>query len=297
MLGWWSAVFLEAAAGTTIPAVPSPTESLSSCCSAVRTRSCPAELFAVGPGTTQASTPVGLVVNGGWTLRCASGATFEGDRSVTLSKSSLPKPEGTVLGSIEPAVAACFVASCVLPEGLCLRSDTAGVAVVSCAGGGVPGAAAWRNPPAVPATAPVTPAPIAHLDVALPPLPSLPCVPSPALREPSNAQVDEGNDAIVRGDLTLAADRYLAAITINRCNAYAWAALGDLLLQAGNPVPARPAFQAATGLMPAHFHAWTRLGEANERLGDRAAAKAAFEKALEARPGHPAAVAGLARTR
>jgi Flp pilus assembly protein TadD len=129
----------------------------------------------------------------------------------------------------------------------------------------------------------------------VPPPPPDPCVPNPALRDPSNAQVDAGNTAEVAGDLGQALDRYRAAISINQCNAFAWTALGDGLLKVGNAESARAALVTATRLMPTHFHAWTSLGEADEKLGDFDGARRAYRQALAARPGHPPAVAGLSR--
>ncbi|MEQ1502580.1 MAG: tetratricopeptide repeat protein, partial [Myxococcota bacterium] len=131
----------------------------------------------------------------------------------------------------------------------------------------------------------------------VPPAPPIPCAVPGGLRDPSNAQVDAGNDEMVAGRLAVALDRYRAAITLNQCNATAWTALGDGLLQTGNAAAARAALEAATRLSPTHFHAWTSLGAALERTGDRSGAAAAYQRALQGQPGYPPATAGLARVR
>lgn len=286
---------------------------LSACCAAVGEGVCPDRLEAVGATSAQTPSPTGAQVVGVWTLQCATGASW--DPAARRSLRSMV-PAGTVVSPVPPEAVGCFDAACRLPEGLCVRWTGERVQVVQCADGAAPSDFQWTAPGRsprraavisgrlvgtgpTPAPAPVAPArPVAaNVDTSVPPLPPEPCIPSSALREPSNQQVDAGNEAIVAGDLGTAIDRYRAAITINKCNAFAWVALGDALLQVGSPRTALPALQAATRLMPTHFHAWTRLGEAAEQNGDRVAAAAAYTRALEVKPDHAPAAQGLQRVR
>jgi Tfp pilus assembly protein PilF len=281
---WWVASLTLAA---------TPAEQLATCCRAAGVAACPSELLAMGPGSSSTGISAGLVpavheLTGVWKLRCGGGTAFEPQRTLVVTD---PPTEGVVLGALDPAVASCFERSCALPSGVCLRSEQGKLRVVSCSDGRPPAAAMWSNP----VQGPVPAAPASNLDLTVPQRPGLPCTAQASTRVPSNQQVDQGNDAIVAGDVALALDRYRAAITLHRCNAFAWAALGEALLQAGHPLPARHAFEGATSLMPAHFHAWTRLGEAQEQLGERGAAALSFRTALEKKPGHAPALAGMAR--
>jgi tetratricopeptide (TPR) repeat protein len=132
-------------------------------------------------------------------------------------------------------------------------------------------------------------------DLTVPEAPSLPCVPNQALREASLAQTDLASEALVAGDVPLALGKFRAALAMDECNAYAWAALGEALYNHESLQGARTAFSAATELMPKHFYAWTRLGQAAEQSGDLPAASVAYRNALNARPEHGPAVDGLER--
>lgn len=163
------------------------------------------------------------------------------------------------------------------------------------------------DPPPTPASAAPRPAPAAAprpepaatlspKDLEIPDPPPDPCVTRSTLRQPSNQQVDLGNEAMIHGDRAAALGHYRAAIAVNRCNAFAWASLGDALLGAGGPEAALEALASATTLMPTHFQAWTSRGRAAEALGRYADAAEAYGEALASRPGFGPAEAGLART-
>lgn len=289
---------------------------LASCCQATNAGACPDTMVVVGPETRQVVSPQGTVVTGLWTFRCEAGATWDPSASQTTTR---PYPPATVLTPMMPAAAACFDASCRLPADTCVRYDGKRVYAASCVDGSDATEAMLRSPPRAPrgavvlggrivgggsppapqvaSAAPIpTPAPaVQRVDASVPPAPPDPCIPSAALRAPSNEQVDSGNEAIVQGDFATALDRYRAAITINKCNAFAWAALGDALLQSGHPTEAKQALGFATKLMDSNHHAWTLLGQALERTGESATAAAAYRRALELKPGHPPANEGLAR--
>jgi predicted Zn-dependent protease len=132
-------------------------------------------------------------------------------------------------------------------------------------------------------------------DFSLPVLPPQPCVPELSRRAHASMQVDLGDEAKVGGDLEGAAGHYRAAIALDNCNAFAWAALGQMLLDAERVRAAVLALETTTRLMPGHFHAWTQLGEAREALGLVPDAVEAFHRALALRVDHRAAAAGLAR--
>ena len=300
-------------------------DALEACCQASNATLCPDTLAAIGPGSSQVVGPTGATVTGVWTLKCDAGPKFEADGQITVAR---PFPPGTIVSPIVPAAVSCFDASCRLPQGMCLEYDGKRVKAVVCADGSDAPDALWRSAPRAPRGAvviggrvvgtdtppvaatvrtpspapvatPTPPAPatgpVAGVDPSLPPAPPDPCIPAGALRQPSNDQVDQGNESIVAGDVAEAANRYRAAITINKCNAFAWTALGDALLQSGYQSQARTALEHATRLMPSNFHAWTSLGKAREKAGDRAGAQVAYQKALEAQPGHAPAAQGLAR--
>jgi hypothetical protein len=132
-------------------------------------------------------------------------------------------------------------------------------------------------------------------DLTVPSAPHFPCVPDPALRAASDEQTNQASDAMISGNASLAIGKLRAALTINECNAHAWAALGEAFINNAAVGQAREALEAATRLMPRHFHAWTRLGEAAEKTGDLPAASIAYSQALTSRPGHSPAMAGLER--
>ncbi len=300
----------------------------SACCEATSAGNCPTTLDAVGPGSGLRTGGGPVTLTGVWQLSCDTGARFLADATKTLAFQPGP---GKVLTPMPPAAVACFAATCALPESLCLVSKDDGTQLVHCSSGTPAGEGAWtsrsRTPgsaaivdgrviavrsveraraggqtSASPAPPPVAALPAATLtrptgnvDRSLPPAPPSPCVPPTGMREPSNDQVSQGNEALVRGDVAESMSRYRAALTLNACNPYAWAAIGDTMAVLADPTAARTAFQHAVTLMPGHFHAWTGIGTAEETLGNRPAAAAAYRKALEYKPGHPAATAGINR--
>ena len=298
-------------------------EAYRSCCDLVST-ACPDPLSVQGPGTVSSPDGAGASLRGLWSFSCQHGAFFDPQASVRLTVSV---PDGTILTPISPQAAACFEAACALPKPLCLHSDAQGSRAVAC-GTTAPGTGTHYRSPAGPPSMPVVvrgrvlraslvtsspgtpppastpvsaattaspPPPSGDVDLTLPPAPPDPCIPDNALRAASNAQVDEGNEAMLAADLPGAVDKYRAAVTIMRCNAFAWAALGDTFVQLGHNAPAQTALTHATRLMPTHYQAWSNLGLAFERLGQSYKAKEAYQKSLSAKPGYPPATRGLAR--
>ncbi|MCA9493086.1 MAG: hypothetical protein KC621_24315 [Myxococcales bacterium] len=290
-------------------------QGLDACCAAVGAGACPSSLTVVGPATQQTTSPNGTTLRGLYVVTCDVGPVW---MSEAIQTTVAPYPSGTVLTPMLTNAAACFDASCRLPEGSCLQSEGSRIFVSDCQMSGPMSDQAWSRPARPDKAAvvvngrvlgsalsgEVTPVPAPQvmnrpvagaIDATVPEMPPDPCIPSAGLRDVSNAQVDAGNEAVIAGDWGTAADRYRAAITINKCNAFAWTALGEALLASNNPVAARQALEAATRLMPANFHAWTVLGQASEKAGDRTAAVSAYQHALEQRPGHRPAADGLQR--
>lgn len=240
-----------------------------------------------------------------------------------------------VLTSVPPQAAACFDASCALPPDLCIRHEGDISRVYQCSTGQLPEPEIWARRSTIDTSAVILmgrvlrasrgadgsqpfaasaaprPAPFAATigqqmprgpDPAvagfqIPEKPPDPCRTNFAMREPSNQQLDEGNAAMADADAPLALKKYRAAITINSCSVYAWAALGKSLIELGAPQQAVRALEVATRLMPSHHVAWTNLGRAAEASGDRQSAVSAYERALQIQPGHAPAAEGLKRAR
>lgn len=133
------------------------------------------------------------------------------------------------------------------------------------------------------------------VDWSIPAAPPTPCVPNPSLRAPSADQVDRGDEAIVAGDLQAALGHYRAALGVDKCNGYAWSAMGALLLDAGYASRAQESLSHSARLLPGNVLTWVRLGAAEELLGNKAAAIEAYHHAIELRPGYLPAEEALRR--
>ncbi len=297
----------------------SGTPAYRACCEASGRSSCPSELLAAGPGTTLGphSTLTGL-----WRLSCDGGPRFDPEASQVVER--VPEHPGTLLAPVPTAATRCWDAACALPPTLCLRLEGRRGRIVRCQDGAAPLASDWdrtstsdtvavvvgervlrarlggavsttAGPSRPPPPGPTRPQPVKALEVDLPPVPTGPCASPSALRTASSTQVEQGNEAAMAGDVQGAADRYRAALSIDRCNPFAWADLGEALLGSGQLILAGRALGAATRLMPRHYRAWTLLGQFEEASGRPTAAIDAYEQALRARPDHAPAIAALRR--
>ncbi|MCB9746432.1 MAG: tetratricopeptide repeat protein [Alphaproteobacteria bacterium] len=144
-------------------------------------------------------------------------------------------------------------------------------------------------------TAPASAPAAKPVDLSAPTPPKGPCSTPVSLIAESSRHVDLGNEAEIAQDVQTAADEYRAAITMDACNALAWAALGSLALREGQAADAVTPLRVAHKLKPEHYGVATDLGRAYERLGQSAQAVEAYRDALEARPGHAPAKQGLDR--
>lgn len=292
----------------------------------------PTDLQAVGPGSQIEVIGGAHSLVGVWTIACAGTVSYAPDARTAIPG---PLEMGTVITGMNASTTACFDAACRLPPNLCIRHEGDRVRVVHCIGGAPPAINHWQarptedtaavvlgdrvikaeripipTDPGLPAvlhpptgSPAVSPTPQdvgdtfdkSSLDLSLPAEPPNPCIPNVAMRKPSAEQVDAGNAAAATRDWPMAVGKYRAAITIDECNAFAWADLGEALIGLGEPGRARTALQTATRLMPKHYRAWTNLGAVEERLGRKPQAAEAYRQALAARSGYPPAEQGLLR--
>ncbi len=158
-----------------------------------------------------------------------------------------------------------------------------------------PPSAPWPAPPKAPA-APSAPAP--------PPVLELPADPpdacSPArepIRSESRKRVGSGDDLRITGNSAEALRDYKAALTLDKCNGYAWMSIAQLAGDQARTDLTIRALRNATRLLPTHPGAWLMLGRAYESFGQRGLAAEAFKRATELAPGSAEAVEGYMRTR
>ncbi|MCB9780173.1 MAG: tetratricopeptide repeat protein [Alphaproteobacteria bacterium] len=159
--------------------------------------------------------------------------------------------------------------------------------------GGVVTSVVIEQPPHLPAEGPID----VQLTFDLPEPPGRYCKTAPPLVTESLRQLDAGDEARLAGRFQDAADQYRAALTLDRCSAIAWSAIGDLALRADRTAVAIEALEVATRLRPDHYGALTGLAQAYEARGQYAQARDAYERVLAVRPGHRPAIEGLGRLR
>lgn len=149
--------------------------------------------------------------------------------------------------------------------------------------------------PAPPPPAPSAPAPLV-LD--LPPDPPDPCVPAAdAMRAESRKRVSSGDDFRMANRPADALKDYRAALTMDKCNGYAWMSIAQVANDAGRTDVAVRALRHTTRLVPTHPGGWLMLGRAYEAIGQRTMAAEAYKKATEIAPGNAEAIEGYMRTR
>ncbi len=266
---------------------------------------CPTRIRVYGEGSTIKKEGASWRVLGVWWLDCDTGAAFDAGATVVLDH---PPDAGEILRQASPAAAVrCFSQSCALPAGACVTESSGLFQLIRCTDGQALSAAELARTTAAPATAPATapstaavvPLPVlsGHItvDVRLPDAPTDACQSSASVQEESRKRVSLGDVARLHGELDEAVQEYLVALTLDRCSAYAWAALGQVMLQGSRPIEAIRALQIATTLNPQHYSAFTALGEALERMGQLDRAAIAYTQALGVQPGHLPASQGLAR--
>ncbi len=305
------------------------------CCAATAAGVCPPSLQAVGPGTSISGGAQGWIASGVWELSCAKGASVDSARShlvpgpldpgsvftglsrkaticfdalcrlpadlclrhegvrALVYRCSTGRPAPPEVWRVPPSndtIAVVIKGTVIKAEKPRPAANRSTVSTVRQAG------RATRQADGNVRTAPGgVVKPTGRVDFEVPADPPHPCVPNPALRAPSNQQVDEGNEAMIVQEYGTAMNKYRAALSINQCNAFAWAALGDALVQQTRATEARKALSVATRLMPNNFHAWANLGKAAERGGDPVAARDAYLRATKINPSYGPANDGLKR--
>lgn len=311
-------------------------QACTSCCTAAGVDGCVPELMAVGEGSQIMALGGGAwQVEGAWVVTCNGQATFDADRIVRVSHppqdAELIAPwlnplqihcfrqactfPGNLCVSAADAQGNYFLQDC--RTGVPANTDDLRMAprptaladtVVVIDGKPLVATMTTGNPPTSAGTNSSTnnstsaaPAGNADLAAALTqPLPrdaTDPCQPpADSIRAQARGLVEQGDERRLKKDYVMALNQYKAAITMDSCNPYAWAGIGEIAAMASRPDIAIRALRNTTRLMPAHYGAWTQLGQQYEAIGQDELALAAFRAALAVRPEHPPAVEGYRRT-
>lgn len=149
-------------------------------------------------------------------------------------------------------------------------------------------------PPAAVPTSATTPPPA----LALPADPPDPCAPAPdAVRSESRRRVGTGDDLRIVGRAEDALSDYRAALTMDKCNGYAWMSIAQLASDQARTDLSIRALRNATRLLPAHPGAFLMLGKALEAFGQTRSAADAYKRATELSPSNAEAIEGYMRTR
>jgi tetratricopeptide (TPR) repeat protein len=304
------------------------------CCADLAPGACPSAIEVVGAGSSVSSRGDVALIEGVWSLTCGEGAAFYPWARRTTSGSAYDGAILTTLSDQAAACfdRACRLPEkmCVSNDEVGLRvvdcgtsapatftswharpADRAPAPVAAYVARErtveQPTSFTWTQPTAFVATqpaaassaAPVAPRPSAasvNLDsFSLPADPPSPCVPVASLRDASLTQTDLGDEARVAGDISAALGHYRAALAVDACNAYAWSAVGSMLLEQGSEEDAEHALRVSTRIMPGSARAWTELGRARELLGRYPDAISAFHEALVRQGDYAPAEEGLRR--
>lgn len=154
-------------------------------------------------------------------------------------------------------------------------------------------------PSAVPT--PSAPGPVAApspVALSLPNDPPDPCTPAPdAVRAEARKRVGTGDDYRIVGKSDLALGDYKAALTMDKCNGYAWMSLAQMANDQQRTDLAIRALRNTTRLLPSHPGAFLMLGKALESFGQQRSAAEAYKRATELAPSNAEAIEGYMRTR
>lgn len=272
------------------------------CCKAAGLAGCPTRVRVFGDGSIAAQEMGGWRVKGIWWLGCDEIARFDDGATVVLDH--VPAPGEILLAGNPADTARCFAQSCSLPASGCLEVRDSAFRLMRCTDGRPLSQAEMRVAGNAPTQTRVvnreqnpgtTPPPPASAQLDLPAPPGTPCHTASALQSEALRRIELGDQAAVAGHTQRAADEYRAALTMDRCSARAWAAIGRLALRVRRPDLAATALASATQLAPRQPEALTDLGLAYELLGQLEQAEVAYTRALTVSPGHPSAAEGLIR--
>ena len=309
---------------------------LADCCRAGGANACPTSLAVRTEKSSVEAIGLGYEVAGAWTLACSGKGKWDaaftadvdadppfGQVLTTVAPlamhcfvQSCALPESTCLGSpdAEGRLSVVDCESNMPADHAALARPARGVPtggkVVVIDGKPLVASPVTASPPAAPTAAvpaappvavapPTPPAPVnTPLPVELPPDPPEPCPAAPeAARSESRKRVSTGDDLRVAGRVDDALRDYKAALTMDKCNGYAWMSISMLAEQQGRTDLAIRALKNTTRLLPAHPGAFLMLGKAYESFGQRSLAATAYRRATDLAPSNAEAIEGYMRTR
>ncbi len=305
------------------------------CCQAGGVGDCPTTLEVRTERSATEPVATRWELMGAWVLNCDGSGRF--DPTITRRLDHEPEYGEVLGSGANPLAVHCFAQACALPRNVCVGPATASgnVGLVGCddtlpvdqkslavGPGSSPGKGAIvvvidgrplvaepgdqpaASPPPgspwpVPARAPEPArAPLPPPVLELPADPPEPCSPAAdAGRSESRKRVGTGDDLRITGRSGEALRDYKAALTLDKCNGYAWMSIAQLAGDQARTDLTIRALRNATRLLPTHPGASLMLGRAYESFGQRALAAEAFKRATELAPGSAEAVEGYMRTR
>ena len=230
---------------------------------------------------------------------CVGPATLSGDVQLVGCVDTLPASQADLAAA--PGAAPSQSALVVVMDGRPLVAEGAragGIPAdrVVAPAAPLPSAVVAASAPPPPPIAPKPPAAPAVL--ALPNDPPDPCAPTAdAARAEARKRVITGDDLRMSGRTDEALRDYKAALTLDKCNGYAWMSIAQLAADAGRTDLVIRALKNSTRLVPRYPAAWMMLGKAYEDFGQRAMAAEAWHTATELSPGNAEAIEGYMRTR
>ena len=224
---------------------------------------------------------------------CVGAADAQGEVALVGCADQLPVDQRQLAAAAQAGPSA--QARVVVIDGRPLVAEPAGSAGVS-----TPSSTPVASPAPVTGPTPAaTPAPTgAPPTLELPADPPDPCVAAPeAVRAESRKRVGSGDDLRISGNGGEALRDYRAALTMDKCNGFAWVSLAQLANDQGRTDLAIRALRNGTRLLPNHPGAWLMLARAYESFGQRGMAAEAYRRATEIAPGNAEAIEGYMRTR
>ena len=305
------------------------------CCAAGGLATCPTRLTVRTEFSKLGPSGMDTHVQGAWQLSCDGSGYFDAGASEDVDHE--PDYAEVLGSGLNPLAVHCFAQACALPRNVCVgpANLNGDVQLVGCIDGmpasqpdlaaGPPpasgrsalvvvidghplvaelaaplsGAPASPFPPEPIPLAATPPQPAAGpATLALPDDPPDPCGAAPdAIRAEARKRVGTGDDHRLADRVDEALRDYKAALTLDRCNGYAWMSIAQLAADGGRTDLVIRALKNTTRLVPRYPAAWSMLGRAYETFGQRSMAADAWRTATELAPGNAEAIEGYMRTR